>query len=115
MCTGSISSAINHVLSVGPGKLKSDLRYMLSDDAGQARAGAIGQRRVERYVHIQPRRPCLWPGAAEDERRHFDAVPQRHRSPNLTNYIQINDFAEPGERSWQLRYDYDFAALGIPA
>jgi len=30
------------------------------------------------------------------------------------NYIQINDFAEPGERSWQLRYDYNFAAIGIP-
>ncbi|MFP3499736.1 OprD family outer membrane porin, partial [Pseudomonas sp. SIMBA_059] len=34
--------------------------------------------------------------------------------PYLTNYIQINDFAEPGERSWQLRYDVDFAALGVP-
>jgi hypothetical protein len=24
------------------------------------------------------------------------------------------DFASPGERSWQARYDYDFAALGLP-
>jgi hypothetical protein len=34
--------------------------------------------------------------------------------PYLVNYVQINDFAEPNERSAQLRYDYDFAALGVP-
>lgn len=34
--------------------------------------------------------------------------------PYLTNYIQLNDFAESGERSWQLRYDYNFASVGIP-
>lgn len=26
----------------------------------------------------------------------------------------MNDFANPGEKSWQLRYTYDFATLGIP-
>ena len=33
----------------------------------------------------------------------------------LVNYVMISaDFASPGEKSWQLRYDYDFAAMGIP-
>jgi hypothetical protein len=33
----------------------------------------------------------------------------------LVNYVMISaDFASPEERSWQLRYDYDFAALGLP-
>ena len=35
-------------------------------------------------------------------------------NPYLVNFVQINDFAEANERSWQLRYDYDFAAVGIP-
>mgnify|MGYP001194014439 CR=1 FL=1 len=35
-------------------------------------------------------------------------------NPWLVNYIQIQDFANPRERSWQLRYDYDFAAMGVP-
>jgi hypothetical protein len=33
----------------------------------------------------------------------------------LVNYVMISpDFANPEERSWQARYDYDFATLGLP-
>ena len=32
----------------------------------------------------------------------------------LVNLVQINDFGNQDERSWQARYDYNFAALGIP-
>lgn len=34
--------------------------------------------------------------------------------PFLFNYVQFGDFANRDERSWQARYDFDFAALGIP-
>ncbi|MCV4265809.1 OprD family porin [Pseudomonas capsici] len=34
--------------------------------------------------------------------------------PYLVNFVQINDFANIEEHSWQLRYDYNFAELGIP-
>ncbi len=34
--------------------------------------------------------------------------------PFLVNYVQIGDFAAKDEKSWQLRYDYNFAAIGIP-
>lgn len=34
--------------------------------------------------------------------------------PFLTNYVQIRDFAATNEKSWQARYDYNFAGLGIP-
>ncbi|MNQ38169.1 Porin-like protein NicP precursor [compost metagenome] len=32
----------------------------------------------------------------------------------LGNEVPTFEFAAPDERSWQARYDYDFAALGIP-
>ena len=32
----------------------------------------------------------------------------------LTNAVQLSDFNAPHERSWQLRYDLDLAALGLP-
>ena len=32
----------------------------------------------------------------------------------LINLLQINDFGNEDEKSWQVRYDYDFAALGVP-
>lgn len=34
--------------------------------------------------------------------------------PYLVNFVQISDFANKDEKSWQLRYDYDFSAIGIP-
>lgn len=34
--------------------------------------------------------------------------------PFLTNYVQIRDFAATDEKSWQARFDYNFAGLGIP-
>ena len=32
----------------------------------------------------------------------------------LINLVQINDFGNQNERSWQARYDYNFVALGVP-
>ncbi|WXL24294.1 OprD family porin [Ectopseudomonas mendocina] len=34
--------------------------------------------------------------------------------PYLVNYVQIGDFANKDEQSWQLRYDYNFASFGLP-
>jgi hypothetical protein len=34
--------------------------------------------------------------------------------PFLVNYVQINDFANKDEQSWQARYDFNFASIGIP-
>lgn len=34
--------------------------------------------------------------------------------PYLVNFVQINNFSNAQERSWQARYDYNFAAIGIP-
>ncbi len=34
--------------------------------------------------------------------------------PYLVNYIQVRDFAATDEKSWQARYDYNFAGLGMP-
>lgn len=32
----------------------------------------------------------------------------------MGNTLPTYEFSAPGERSWQVRHDYDFAALGIP-
>lgn len=34
--------------------------------------------------------------------------------PFLFNYVQFGDFANRDEHSWQVRYDYDFASVGVP-
>ncbi|GAB6403079.1 OprD family porin [Pseudomonas sp. MHK4] len=35
-------------------------------------------------------------------------------NPYLVNLLQVSDFGSAKERSYQLRYDYDFAASGLP-
>lgn len=32
----------------------------------------------------------------------------------LANSVQYSDFNGPGEKSWQVRYDLDMAAFGVP-
>ncbi|HCA25835.1 MAG TPA: outer membrane porin, OprD family [Pseudomonas sp.] len=32
----------------------------------------------------------------------------------LVNYVMLADFAAPDEKSWQLKYEYDFARAGVP-
>ncbi|MDX1297636.1 MAG: OprD family porin [Pseudomonas sp.] len=34
--------------------------------------------------------------------------------PFLVNYVQIGDFSNKDEQSWQARYDFNFASIGIP-
>ncbi len=34
--------------------------------------------------------------------------------PFLVNYVQINDFGYADMKSWQARYDFNFASIGIP-
>ncbi|MDH4567051.1 OprD family porin [Pseudomonas sp. BN414] len=44
-----------------------------------------------------------------------DAYPYvLNTDPYLVNFIQILQFSNAGERSVQLRYDFDFASMGVP-
>ncbi|SFM37297.1 OprD family porin [Halopseudomonas yangmingensis] len=38
----------------------------------------------------------------------------RENNPYIANYVQVLDFARADEKSWQARYDFDFATVGIP-
>jgi hypothetical protein len=54
-------------------------------------------------------------GAALQKMNGNDPYPYISGSdPYLVNFVQIGDFGNAHERSWQLRYDYDFTQLGIP-
>ncbi|WP_437880664.1 OprD family porin [Pseudomonas sp. LRF_L74] len=104
---------LTHSLALGAGKLKSDLRYVRSLDSGANAAGDIDSQAFGALFSYSLGGHTLGLGY----QRMFGDTSMPYvngTDPYLVNYIQINDFAEPGERSWQLRYDYDFARLGIP-
>ncbi|EPL03358.1 OprD family porin [Pseudomonas sp. CF161] len=98
---------------MGPGTFAADLRAAISDDQGQARGGKIDNKSLNGLVSYALNGHKL--SAGYQHMSGDSAFPYVDGSdPYLVNFVQINDFAGAQERSWQARYDYDFAKLGIP-
>ncbi|KIY39943.1 porin [Pseudomonas sp. 10-1B] len=97
----------------GPGTFGADLRLAVSDDAGAAKAGNIDNTTFNgmlSYALGGHKVSAAWQQLSGDSAfPYIDGA-----DPYLVNFVQINDFAGRDERSWQARYDYNFAALGVP-
>ena len=98
---------------LGGGTLAGDLRLMLSDDTGAANAGKVDNRALNgifSYAHSGHKLSLAYQKMSGDTGyAYIDGS-----DPYLVNFSQINDFANADERSWQARYDYNFASLGLP-
>lgn len=98
---------------LGDGKFSADLRLAISDDDGTARGGRIDNRAFNGmlgYAIGAQKFSAAWQQMDGDS-----AFPYIDGSnPYLVNFVQIGDFADAHERSWQLRHDFDFAAFGLP-
>ncbi|MDP2245379.1 OprD family porin [Pseudomonas sp.] len=97
---------------MGGGTLASDLRLMLSDDSGAANAGKIDNRAlngVVSYAHSGHKLSLAYQKMSGDTGyAYIDGS-----DPYLVN-DSANDYANPEEKSWSARYDYNFASLGLP-
>ena len=97
---------------VGPGVLSADVRVLKSEDAGSAKASNIDNRALGGLLTYSLGGHKF--GAGWQRMNGDTSMPYLDGSnPYLVNYVQVNDFANAQERSWQLRYDYDFKAIGI--
>lgn len=100
-----------HQLPLGEGQsFKSDIRFARSSDDGGSNVdndafGALFTYRLGAqgfsagYQHLTGDTGFAYLAGSDNA---------------LINLVQINDFGNQDERSWQLRYDLDFAALGVP-
>ena len=101
-----------HVQPLGEGQsLKTDLRYARSSDDGSS---TVDNKALGGMVTYAVSGHSF--GLAYQEMRgdtgfaYLDGT-----DPFLVNYVMIAaDFAKADEESWQARYDYNFAAIGIP-
>jgi hypothetical protein len=101
-----------HVQPLGEGQsLKTDLRYARSSDDGSS---TVDNKALGGMVTYSVSGHSF--GLAYQEMRgdtgfaYLDGT-----DPFLVNYVMIAaDFAKADEKSWQARYDYNFAAIGIP-
>ncbi len=103
-----------HNLPLGSGfSLRSDLRYFDSRGAGERRAGEVDNRNFNGLIGLGHGGHRFSAGWQEQSGR--SAFPVLNGgAAYVVNLVTLHDFTRAGEDSWQLRYDYDFAAQGIP-
>lgn len=103
-----------HSRPLGAGfNLRADLRYFDSRSDGEERAGVIDNRNFNGIVslsHGGHRVSAGWQTLSGDGA--FPVV--NGGAAYVVNLVTLHDFTRAEEDSWQLRYDFDFATLGIP-
>lgn len=106
---------LSHRTQLGDGfSLKSDLRYFHNSDDGDALYGELDNRSYGAMTTLSKGGHGI---SVRYQRMLGDSIfptlngypPQ----PFLVNWSSVA-FVKPGERSWQLRYDLDLAAYGLP-
>ncbi|MFV3402741.1 OprD family porin [Pseudomonas sp. NY15463] len=105
---------VNHSLEFQPGwKLLSDVRYFHSVDEGRAVGGVIDNDFINGMFTVDTQGHALsagWQKLSGDGNFPFLAG----ADPYSVNLVTHNTFAKQNTRAWQLRYTYNFAAMGIP-
>lgn len=102
----------------GDRRLNLDFNLYRTTDEGRALAGTIDNTTwsLSSSYRVGPQRFTLAYQQVEGDEP-FDYLgfdKQSGTSIFLANSVQIVDFNAPNERSWQLRYDVDMAAFGVP-
>lgn len=103
-----------HTLPLGEGlSLRTDLRYFDSRGDGAERAGEIDNRNFNGMFTLGVGAHKF--SATFQQMSGDSAFPFLNGGdPFTVNLVTYNTFTRAGLDSWQARYDYDFAALGIP-
>lgn len=106
------STNLVHVLPLGDKQsLKTDLRYARSTDDGSS---DIDNTALGAMVTYSLSGHSFGLGYQQMSGDTGFAYVGEFTDPFLVNYVQINDFAFEDMKSWQARYDFNFASVGIP-
>jgi len=102
-----------HVLPLGKKQsLKTDLRYARSTDDGSSN---VDNKALGAMVTYSVSGHSFGLGYQEMNGDTGFAFVGGWSDPYLVNYVMIGpDFAKADEKSWQARYDFNFASIGIP-
>ena len=103
-----------HDFELGPGKLKTDFRWVRSAEDGAANAGKVDNDNygvVFRYSLGGHTFSTGYMGLFGDTAQPY--MGRSEPSPTVEGAIST-DFLNAKERTWQIRYDYNFTAVGVP-
>ena len=122
-----------HNWAIGPGVLKSDFRYFNSSDDGANGSNPLyystgnysgvanGKGKVDNNLYsglfLYSVAGHTFGGGYQVSNGSSD-FPWLNQGDGSSNYTitdsQIQKFSRAGERTWQARYSYDFATVGVP-
>jgi hypothetical protein len=101
-----------HNWPIAPGHaLRSDLRWSRESDDGSA-SGVDNRALGAAFTYSYQAQRLGFYYQQMDGDTGFAYLTATN--PYLVNLLQVSDFGSAKERSYQLRYDFDFAALGLP-
>lgn len=93
--------------------LRTDLRYFRNSDSGEALGGKIDNDTIMGMLTLSVGAHKF--GAAYQQMSGDGNFPfLAGGDPYSVNLVTYNTFGKADTDAWQLRYDYDFASLGIP-
>lgn len=98
---------------IGAWKLTGNLGYFDTSGVGERRGGDIDNGLLTSWVSAGHGPQTVRLGY-QDNRGRSPFPHLQDADANVANVVQILDFTRAQERSWQARYDMDFAALGVP-
>ncbi|SDN81766.1 OprD family porin [Pseudomonas jinjuensis] len=93
-------------------RLRTDLRYFKSRDDGSAKMGRFDNDNLNGMVSLSVGGHRF--SGAYQKISGDGEFPFVGQDPFVVNLSFYGTFTKEDMKSWQLRYDYDFAALGIP-
>lgn len=101
-------------VDVGSWRFGGTLNYLDSKESGSALAGNLDSRMTSGLLSAAYGFQKITVGYQNNAGD--SALPFLHDTdlPGVANAIQVLRFDRAGERSWQARYDIDFAGLGVP-
>ncbi|MFR0715982.1 OprD family porin [Enterobacterales bacterium BD_CKDN230030183-1A_HGKHYDSX7] len=99
---------------LGPGRLKSDFRLFVTGEDGAAKAGPVDNRNTALMLTYAWASHSLGVGYMQLDGD--TAMPYLYGTEPLviTEGTLSSEFINPKERSWQVKFDQDFAAFGVP-
>ena len=99
-----------HKQPLGAGSLTSDLRYFISNEAGEARNGKVDSDMFSGLFTYRLGPQAL--GVGYQKVTGNTALPYASVSTVYSfSNAGVGKFIQAGEQTWMLRYDYDFAAV----
>lgn len=98
----------------GDWKLSGTLNYLDTGESGSEKAGKLDSRMTSGMLSANLRAQTFRLGYQYNAGD--SALPFIHDTdlPGVANAVQVLRFDRAQERSWQARYDLDFATLGVP-